>query len=142
MRRIRGFTLIELMITVAIVAILVAIAYPSYDSYMKRARRSAAQQLMQEIATKQGQYLLDARGYNATIGGANSLNVRSRDTWTCAATCTNAYYTISATVDNAATPPSYTITGAPAGSQVSDGTLTLDSTGAKTRMVSGSNVGW
>lgn len=142
MRRIRGFTLIELMITVAVVGILASVAYPSYESYMKRARRSAAQQLMQDIATKESQYLLDARGFIATIGGAGSLNVPSRDGWTCAATCTNPSYTISVVVDNAATPPTYTITGAPAAKQASDGTLTLDSTGAKARIVSGSNVGW
>jgi len=139
MRRIRGFSLIELMITVAVVAILAAVAYPSYDSYMKRARRSAAQQLMQEIATKEGQYLLDARGYNATIGGASSLNVRSRDDWVCAATCSNKYYTISVAVDNAQTPPYYLITGKAENTQASDGNLTLDSTGAKKR---GSVEGW
>lgn len=142
MRRIRGFTLIELMITVAVIAILAAVAYPSYDNYMKRSRRSAAEQLMQKIATREGQYLLDARSYNATIAGSNSLNITSTDDWTCAATCTNPYYTISVGVDNTATPPTYTITGAPTAKQASDGTLTLDSTGAKARMVSGNNVGW
>ena len=139
MRRSAGFTLIELMIAVVVVAILAAIAYPSYDSYMKRARRSDAQQLIQKIATRESQYLLDARSYLATIGGANSLNITS-DGWTCAATCTNGHYTVSVAVDNTATPPTYTITGAPSStSQASDGNLTLDSTGAKTRA---GNPGW
>lgn len=142
MRRIRGFSLIELMIAVAVIGILAAVAYPSYDGYMKRARRSAAQQLMQKIATREGQYLLDARSYNATIAGTGSINITSTDDWTCAATCTNAYYTISVEVNNAATPPTYTITGAPTVKQASDGTLTLMSTGAKARTISGSNVGW
>lgn len=142
MRRHQGFTLIELMITVAVIAILAAVAYPSYDGYMKRARRSAAQQVMQDIAIREGQYLLDARSYIATLSGSNSLNFRAREGWTCAATCTNAYYTISAAVNNAATPPTYTITGAPTAKQASDGTLTLESTGSKARTISGSNVGW
>lgn len=142
MRRIRGFTLIELMITVAVVGILAAIAYPSYDNYMKRARRSAAQQLMQKIATREGQYLLDARSYNLTIAGTGSINITSTDDWTCAATCTNAYYTVKVEVDNSATPPYYKITGEPTTKQASDGTLTLESTGTKARTISGNNVGW
>ena len=138
MRRIRGFTLIELMIAVAVIGILVAVAYPSYDSYMKRTRRSDAQQLMQDIATRQSQYILDARSYNATI---SAVNVRSRKDWTCAATCTSTYYTISVAVDNAATPPTFMVTAVPVvgSAQAGDGTLTLDQAGAKTR---GGNPGW
>jgi type IV pilus assembly protein PilE len=129
----QGFTLVELMITVAIVSILAAIAIPSYDRYVTKSRRSEAQQLMVEINSKQAQYLLDARSYNATIG-AGGLNI-SRSGWTCAATCTNQFYTVTVgSLDNAATPPYYKITAAPlAGtSQASDGDVTLDSTGAKT----------
>ncbi len=46
----RGFTLIELMITVAIVAILAAVAYPSYREYIERSRRSEAQGILMEAA--------------------------------------------------------------------------------------------
>src|SRR3954466_9742246 len=123
-----GFTLIELMIVVAVISILGAIAYPSYIKYTARARRSDAQQLMQEISLKQGQYILDARSYTTTLGTAG-LNI-NRQGWTCVTTCTNPYYTISAAMDMTATPPSYTITGTPiTGSVVeTDGTLTLDNT--------------
>ncbi len=44
----RGFTLIELMIVVAIVGILAAIAYPSYTEYVKRTQRSAIASLLSE----------------------------------------------------------------------------------------------
>src|SRR5688500_9870500 len=56
----RGFTLIELMVTVAIVAILAAIAYPSYTNYIVRSNRSAAQGYMLELSNLEQRYLLDA----------------------------------------------------------------------------------
>ena len=61
-----GFTLIEMMITVAIIGILAAVAYPSYQGYIHRANRSAAQSFMMGIANKQQQYLLDARRFGAS----------------------------------------------------------------------------
>jgi len=59
----QGFTLIELMVTVAIVAILAAIAVPSYQQYVIRAKRAAAQSEMMVIANFEQQYLLANRIY-------------------------------------------------------------------------------
>ena len=146
MRRGKGFTLIELMITVVIVAILAGIAYPSYEGYMKRSRRSEAQQLLAAIANRETQYLLDSRMYTNVIG-ATGLNVNT-ERWTCTPTaaptsCTNGFYTVTVAVDNTATPPTFTVTATAAGKQVSDGNLTINQAGAKTRQVSsGPNLGW
>lgn len=130
--RSRGITLIELMIVVAIVAILAAVAYPSYEAYIIRANRSAAQQLMIKIASREEQYRLDARAFTATIG-AGGLNV-TEDGWDCTSTptqCTNGRYTISVALV-AGPPPGFTITAVAGGPQTKDGDLGLTDQGIKT----------
>jgi type IV pilus assembly protein PilE len=139
-----GFTLIELMVVVAVIGILAGVAWPSYLNYVKRGNRSQAEQLMLEIANREQQYIVDARQFTATIG-STGLNIGNKDNWTCTATCTNGKYTVSVAVDNTAAPPTYTITADPGtGVQQSDGVLTLDSTNLKTRKVGGTgpDLGW
>ncbi len=79
----RGFTLIEVMIVIAIIGILSAIAYPSYQNYVMRAKRSAAQQFMVDISSREQQYLLDARNYTATIGSGGFRTADIHDHRNC-----------------------------------------------------------
>lgn len=128
MRRQGAFTLIELMIVVSIIAILAAIAYPSYQQYVVRANRSAAQQFMLDFMNRAEQYRLDARNYPTDIGtGAGEINMTPPDE-----AADN--YDITVSADNAAAPPSLSITLTPkAGSvQASDVTLGLNHLGVKT----------
>lgn len=138
MRAARGFTLTELMITVAVIAILVAIGYPSYQSQLRKGSRSAAQSAMLQIADRQAQYLLDARNYavGPTALADLSVTLHSDVATRYAITVRN-----SANGDVPTTPPTYTITATPIvnSGQEPDGVLTLTHTGAKTRA---GNAGW
>lgn len=124
----QGFTLVELMITVAIVGILAAIAYPSYTQYVVKSNRAAAQAFMLNVANKEEQYILDAREYataatNAEFTSNLALNVPAE---------VSKVYTV--TVGHVSSNVrTYSIQAAPiAGSaQAGDGTLTLDNAGTK-----------
>lgn len=130
-----GFTLIELMITVVVIAILAAVAYPSYQDYIVRSNRSAAQSFMYGVASKQEQYLLDARRYGATVTElAMTVPTEVSSKYNVTITCTMPAAAGSCTA--AAGTPAYVITGTPIGSQLTGDTkcsvITLNQAGAKT----------
>ena len=123
-RRLRGFSLIELMIVLVVIGVLSAVAWPSYQDYVRRSHRSAAQAFMLTIAGRQEQYLLTNRSYTTTIGtGGLGLT---------APTETSGRYTFAVTNPTAT---SYLITATAVGNQVVPnkfGDLTLASDGTKT----------
>ncbi len=119
----KGFTLIELVVAVAIIGILASVALPSYLDNAKKGRRAAAQSHLMDVAQRQQQYLLDARSYAADL---STLNVTTP-------TDVSKFYSITMVVGDGG-PPSFTATATPISgtAQASDPTLTLSSTGAKT----------
>lgn len=118
-----GFTLIELMVVVAIVAILLTVALPAYQSQMKRGIRTAAQGEMMDIANRQQQYLLANRSYfNKTT---------LEDTGFSLDTDVSRNYTYTVVL-GVGTSPTYTITLTPYGNQASESVLTLNEQGVGT----------
>jgi type IV pilus assembly protein PilE len=73
--RMRGITLMELMVVVVIVGILAAIAYPNYREFTARAKRTEAKALLLEIATNQERFYLNANRFGTLteLGYADPL---------------------------------------------------------------------
>ena len=119
----RGFSLIDVLIAVAIVGILAAIAYPSYQFAVRKSNRAAAESYLGYVVQRQQQYLLDQRGYASDV---STLGVPTPATVT-------PYYTIAIAV--AAGPPlGFSASAAPKGSQANDlsgQSLFITNTGAK-----------
>lgn len=123
--RTRGFSLIEVLVIAAIVAILATIAYPAYQDQMMKTRRSTAKAALSDAASRQEQYFLNNKTY------ADSLAELSVST-----TTDGGFYTLDITAPDAACPIDrcYRMSAAPEPAQSEDscGTLAITSDGVRT----------
>ena len=134
----RGFTLIELMIIVAIVGILASIAYPAYQDSVRKAKRADGINALVKLQLAQEKFRANCRFYagaiSAAAGATNTCGASAAaSSIPFATTSEGGYYTIAVT---AATGNSFTIsadpTGAQAGDTACDPMVYVHSTGAKT----------
>lgn len=129
----RGFSLIELMITVAIIAIVAGIAFPSYTSMVEKSRRADAKSALEEAAARQERVFVETGGYTNDV----SKLVTNDD----GKSSPEGYYVLSVanagcsrTVNGATLYSCFSLTATSAGSQTKDTdckTFTITHTGAK-----------
>ena len=138
-RRDRGFTLVELIVAMVIVATLAAIAIPSYSSYVLKSHRTEAKSALLDLASLEERYFSTANTYSnnpSDLGYVGAANV--------AFPVGSGWYSVLVSVTAAlppgplspgGTPAKYTITATAIGQQVADtacATFSVDSTGQQT----------
>ena len=136
----RGFTLIEMLVTVAIIGILSVLAYPSYLSYTVRSSRAAVQAELLNLASAQEKIYLNSSLYTPSVtcpynGSASSAaSIPNCPYYGLGSSATskdgNYSYSLSISTPSASV---FTLTATPVagGTQASDGSLSIDQSGSK-----------
>jgi type IV pilus assembly protein PilE len=124
----RGITLIELMVALAVVALLLSVALPSYRDSVRKSTRAEAQAWMLAVAGRQQQFLVDRRAYAGSIA----------DVGIAVPASVAAAYTLELTVQ-AGPPPGFSLDAVPKDRQVGErcGSLAIDQAGVKAADVEG-----
>ncbi len=146
----RGFTLVELMIVVAIIGLLASIAYPNYTAYIMKGRRTNAQSELLLLASVQEKIFLNSNSYSPTLFGTFD-GTASGALWATQSGTTplrteggRGLYTLSmattpANCTGLAAAPctAFVLTATPAGGQANDsyGTISYANDGTKSRSV-------
>jgi len=128
MRVARGFTLIELMIAVVVVAVLAAIALPSYTDYVVRSKLTEAHTHLADLRVKMEQRFQDARTYvgaPCAPTGAAATQIKYFD-FSCPAAATAAAFTIQA--------------AGKAGTDLAGITFTINESNVRTTVVTGGST--
>ena len=131
--RVFGFTFIEVMIALAIVAILAAIAFPAYQDQVRKARRADALNGLHQIQMGQEKWRANHPGYTGALMGANCGDADAgNDGGLCISDASDqGHYTLAIT---AASVTGFTATATPGGTQVGDtcGTFAVNQDGPLT----------
>ena len=126
----RGFTLIEMMIVVAIVAILAAVALPAYTQHVVRAARVQAQTELLELASLQEKIFLNSNSYSASVTTAYN-GTSAGGLGRTSGTTNDGRYTL--VLDISTPSQTFVLTATPAsgGTQVGDGNISISESGQR-----------
>lgn len=125
MKKQRGFTLIELVIAIAIIGILVAVAVPAYQQQTQNARRSDGQAFLMELQTEMERFIFDNNSYP---NGLSELPGRANNT----VESPEGFYEVSMLITGGCPIATcFNLRAVPQGAQDGDGNLELRSDGSK-----------
>ena len=125
-RKVRGSTLIELMIAVVVISILAAIALPAYNDYVTRSRRSDGRAALSDLATAQETFRSKCPGYASAFGATcgvdlngdnDALDVNENIAFLGTSNSPDGYYTVTI---SAGTATGFTAHATPQGAQAGD----------------------
>jgi type IV pilus assembly protein PilE len=138
MKETKGFTLIELMIVVAIIGIIAAIGYPSYQESTAKARRGVAQGAMMGLSSALERYYTQENHYSDAAAASADTGAPAADLYSFETSVSDFYtITISKTdggTSDTATAQTYELSAVPKAGMTGDrcGTMMLNSAGVKT----------
>jgi type IV pilus assembly protein PilE len=134
MKEAKGFTLIELMIVVAIIGIIAAIGYPSYQESSAKARRGVAQGAMMGLSSALERYYTQNNHYSDAADAGADTGAPAATLYTFETNVSDFYTITISAVGDADAAQTYTLSAVPTGGMTGDrcGTMTLNSAGVKT----------
>jgi type IV pilus assembly protein PilE len=124
----KGFSLIELMIALALVAVLVTISYPSYQESVRNARRAEAQATLQGLAQAMERFYTNKGSYAKAATGGADTGAPAIFSTKSPIDGNNAFYNLKIVSANGT---AYVIAAEPINAQAGNGILVLKSTGAR-----------
>jgi type IV pilus assembly protein PilE len=133
-----GFTLVELMITLVIAAILLAIAIPTYQAEVQKSRRTDAKTALLDLAAREQRVFSVENTFTSSFG---DLGYAAAGSSPASVTVGSGYYTVTVTT-NVANPPGFLLTAQTTGTQTADtacAQFTVDNTGLQKAYDSSSN---